>query len=341
MEAKGLNFDKINLGHGSGGIMTRDLLDKIIFSTFDNPFLNQKHDGAIVRFNGDMAVSTDSFVISPVFFKGGNIGELAVNGTVNDVAMCGAIPKYISLAFIVEEGLKMDDFIEIVRAVKAAADESGVQIITGDTKVVERGKGDKIFINTTGFGQVHLKANISSQNIKEGDKIFVNGFIAQHGMAIMSQREGLDFESSIVSDTTNVNFLAMNLLDKFGEKIHLFRDPTRGGVASVLSEIAGDTGMGISIRENDIPIEKQVAAACEMLGLDPLFVANEGVFISIVSADAEEDFLAEMKKDPKGINAKCIGTVTLDHPGKVVMQSSIGGKRMVSPLIGEQLPRIC
>ena len=341
MEAKGLNFDKINLGHGSGGIMTRDLLDKIIFSTFDNPFLNQKHDGAIIRIDGDMAVSTDSFVVSPVFFKGGNIGELAVNGTVNDVAMCGAIPKYISLAFIVEEGLKMDDFVEIVKTVKAAADESGVQIITGDTKVVERGKGDKIFINTTGFGQVHPNAKISSQNIKEGDRIFVNGFIAQHGMAIMSQREGLEFESSIVSDTTNVNFLAMNLLDKFGEKIHLFRDPTRGGVASVLSEIAGDTGMGINIREEDIPIEKQVAAACEMLGLDPLFVANEGVFISIVSADVEEAFLAEMKRDPKGINAKCIGHVTLDHPGKVVMQSTIGGKRMVSPLIGEQLPRIC
>jgi hydrogenase expression/formation protein HypE len=341
MEAKGLNFDKINLGHGSGGIMTRDLLDKIIFSTFDNPFLNQKHDGAIIRIDGDMAVSTDSFVVSPVFFKGGNIGELAVNGTVNDVAMCGAIPKYISLAFIVEEGLKMDDFVEIVKTVKSAADESGVQIVTGDTKVVERGKGDKIFINTTGFGQVHPKAKISSQNIKEGDRIFVNGFIAQHGMAIMSEREGLEFESSIVSDTTNVNFLAMNLLDRFGEKIHLFRDPTRGGVASVLSEIASDTGMGISIREKDIPIEKQVAAACEMLGLDPLFVANEGVFISIVSEDAEEAFLAEMKKDPKGINAKCIGHVTLDHPGKVVMQSSIGGKRMVSPLIGEQLPRIC
>ena len=341
MEAKGLNFDKINLGHGSGGIMTRDLLDKIIFSTFDNPFLNQKHDGAIIRIDGDMAVSTDSFVVSPVFFKGGNIGELAVNGTVNDVAMCGAIPKYISLAFIVEEGLKMVDFVEIVKTVKSAADESGVQIVTGDTKVVERGKGDKIFINTTGFGQVHPKAKISSQNIKEGDRIFVNGFIAQHGMAIMSEREGLEFESSIVSDTTNVNFLAMNLLDRFGEKIHLFRDPTRGGVASVLSEIASDTGMGISIREKDIPIEKQVAAACEMLGLDPLFVANEGVFISIVSEDAEEAFLAEMKKDPKGINAKCIGHVTLDHPGKVVMQSSIGGKRMVSPLIGEQLPRIC
>jgi hydrogenase expression/formation protein HypE len=341
MDRKGIRFDTINLGHGSGGIMTRDLLDKIIFSTFDNPYLNQKHDGAIVKFNGEIAISTDSFVVSPVFFKGGNIGELAVNGTVNDVAMCGAIPKYLSLAFIVEEGLKMEEFIQIVESVKSAADESGVLIITGDTKVVERGKGDKIFINTTGFGEVHPKANISSSNIKAGDMIFVNGYIAQHGMAIMSQREGLEFESTIVSDTTNVNFMAMNLLDKFGEKIHLFRDPTRGGVASVLSEIATDIGMGISINENDFPLEKQVAAACEILGLDPLYVANEGVFLSIVSADVATEFLAEMKKDPKGLNSRCIGTVTLEHPNKVVMNSSIGGKRMVSPLIGEQLPRIC
>jgi len=321
--------------------MTRDLLDKIIFSTFGNPYLNQKHDGAIVKFEGEIAISTDSFVVSPVFFKGGNIGELAVNGTVNDVAMCGAIPKYLSLAFIVEEGLKMNEFIQIVESVKSAADESGVLIITGDTKVVERGKGDKIFINTTGFGEVHPKANISSTNIKAGDMIFVNGFIAQHGMAIMSEREGLEFESTIVSDTTNINFMAMNLLDKFGDKIHLFRDPTRGGVASVLSEIATDIGMGISINENDFPLEKQVAAACEILGLDPLYVANEGVFISIVSADVATEFLAEMKKDPKGVNSRCIGTVTLEHPNKVVMNSSIGGKRMVSPLIGEQLPRIC
>ena len=341
MDTKGLRFDTINLGHGSGGIMTRDLLDKIIFSTFDNPFLNQKHDGAIVKFNGEIAVSTDSFVVSPVFFKGGNIGELAVNGTVNDVAMCGAIPKYLSLAFIVEEGLKMKEFIQIVDSVKSAADESGVLIITGDTKVVERGKGDKIFINTTGFGEVHPKANISSTKIEAGDMIFVNGYIAQHGMAIMSQREGLEFESTIVSDTTNINFMAMNLLDKFGDKIHLFRDPTRGGVASVLSEIATDIGMGISINENDFPLEKQVAAACEILGLDPLYVANEGVFLSVVSADVATEFLAEMKKDPKGLNSRCIGTVTLDHPNKVVMNSSIGGKRMVSPLIGEQLPRIC
>jgi len=341
MDTKGLRFDAINLGHGSGGIMTRDLLDKIIFSTFDNPYLNQKHDGAIVKFEGEIAISTDSFVVSPVFFKGGNIGELAVNGTVNDVAMCGAIPKYLSLAFIVEEGLKMNEFIQIVESVKSAADESGVLIITGDTKVVERGKGDKIFINTTGFGEVHPKANISSTNIEAGDMIFVNGYIAQHGMAIMSEREGLEFESTIVSDTTNINFMAMNLLDKFGDKIHLFRDPTRGGVASVLSEIATDIGMGVSINENDFPLEKQVAAACEILGLDPLYVANEGVFISIVSADVATEFLAEMKKDPKGVNSRCIGTVTLEHPNKVVMNSSIGGKRMVSPLIGEQLPRIC
>ena len=238
MDTSEFNNSIINLGHGSGGVMTRDLLDKVIFSTFDNPLLNQKHDGAIIKFETEIAVSTDSFVVSPIFFKGGNIGELAVNGTVNDVAMCGAVPKYLSLAFIVEEGLQMKDFIKIVESVKEAADKSGVQIITGDTKVVERGKGDKIFINTTGFGAVHPKAKIAAGNIKVGDKIIVNGNIAQHGMAIMSEREGLEFESSIESDTTNVNHLVLELLDAFGEKIHLFRDPTRGGMASVLSEIA-------------------------------------------------------------------------------------------------------
>jgi hydrogenase expression/formation protein HypE len=337
-EAKELT---INLGHGSGGIMTRDLLDKVIFSTFDNPFLNKKHDGSIVKFETEIAISTDSFVVSPIFFKGGNIGELAVNGTVNDVAMCGAIPKYLSLAFIVEEGLKMDEFIRIVHSVKRAADESGVQIITGDTKVVERGKGDKIFINTTGIGAVHSKANIDADNIKTGDRIIINGNIAQHGMAIMSEREGLEFESSITSDTTNVNHLVLKLLDTFGEDIHLFRDPTRGGMASVLSEIASDIGLGIKIFENDFPLEKQVAAACEILGLDPLYVANEGVFISIVDEKIADDFLKLMQKDPKGKNAKCVGYITEEHPHKVVMQSSIGGTRMVSPLIGEQLPRIC
>jgi len=341
MDLSALGFEKINLGHGSGGTMTRDLLDKIIFKTFSNPYLNQKHDGSIVKFDGEIAISTDSFVVSPIFFKGGNIGELAVNGTVNDVAMCGAIPKYLSLAFIVEEGLAISDFTKIVNSVKMAADKSGVLIITGDTKVVERGKGDKIFINTTGFGEVHPKASISADNIKVGDKIIVSGFIAQHGMAIMSQREGLEFESSIESDTTNVNFLVNDLLNTFGSKIHLFRDPTRGGLASVLSEIATDINQGITISENKIPLEKQVAAACEILGLDPMYVANEGVFIAIVEADIADAVVELMRKDDKGKNAVCIGETTSDHPMKVVMNSSIGGKRIVTPLIGEQLPRIC
>jgi len=341
MNKEELGFDSINLGHGSGGLMTRDLLDKIIFKTFSNPFLDQKHDGSIVKFNGPIAISTDSFVVSPIFFKGGNIGELAVHGTVNDVAMCGAIPKYLSLAFVVEEGLKIEEFITIVESIKNAADISGVQIITGDTKVVERGKGDKIFINTTGFGEVNPKANISTDNIKVGDKIIVNGFVAQHGMAIMSQREGLEFESTIESDSTNLNYLVNDLINEFGDKIHLFRDPTRGGVASVLSEIAQDINLGVNIHENDIPLEKQVAAACEILGLDPLYVANEGLFITIVDSSIADEVLDIIKKDEKGINSACIGEITEEHPNKVVMHSSIGGKRIVSPLIGEQLPRIC
>ena len=341
MNKKEFGFESIQLGHGSGGLMTRDLLDKIIFKTFSNTFLDQKHDGAIVNLKGQIAISTDSFVVSPVFFKGGNIGELAVNGTVNDVAMCGAIPKYVSLAFIIEEGLKIDEFIIIVNAIKKAADESGVQVITGDTKVVERGKGDQIFINTTGFGEVNPKAKIATKHIKKGDKILLNGYIAQHGMAIMSQREGLEFESTIESDTTNLNFLVNDLINEFGDKIHLFRDPTRGGVASVLSEIAQDIEKGVMIYEDYIPLEKQVAAACEILGLDPLYVANEGVFMVIVDQSIFEDVMSFMKKDEKGKHAAYIGEITEDHPGKVVMQSSIGGKRIVSPLIGEQLPRIC
>ena len=341
MNKEAFGFESIQLGHGSGGLMTRDLLDKIVFKTFSNPFLDQKHDGSIVSFNNRIAISTDSFVVSPIFFKGGNIGELAVHGTVNDVAMCGAIPKYLSLAFIVEEGLKIDEFVSIVDSIKKAADDSGVQIITGDTKVVERGKGDKIFINTTGFGEVNPNANISSENIKVGDKILLNGFIAQHGMAIMSEREGLEFESSIESDTTNLNYLVNDLINEFGNKIHLFRDPTRGGVASVLSEISQDINKGVTIYEDYIPLEKQVAAACEILGLDPLYVANEGVFMVIVDDSIHKEVLNFMQKDLKGQNAAYIGEITQDHPGKVVMQSTIGGKRIVSPLIGEQLPRIC
>lgn len=341
MDIENIGFETINLGHGSGGELTRNLLDNIIFKTFSNPYLDQKHDGSIVKFKGEIAISTDSFVITPIFFKGGNIGELAVYGTVNDVAMCGAIPKYLSLAFIIEEGLKVTDFIQIVQSVKKAADESDVLIITGDTKVVERGKGDKIFINTTGFGEVHSRANISVQNIKEGDKILVNGYIAQHGMAIMSEREGLEFESTIESDSTNLNFLVEDLLDAFGEKIKLFRDPTRGGLGTVLHEIANDISKGVFLKEADIPLERQVSAACEMLGLDPMYVANEGVFLVIVDPSIEAEVLVLMRNHAKGKNAALVGEIVNEHPNKVVMESLIGGKRIVSPLVGEQLPRIC
>jgi len=341
MNIEDIGFETINLGHGSGGELTRNLLDKVIFKTFSNPFLDQKHDGSIVKFNGKIAISTDSFVITPIFFKGGNIGELAVYGTVNDVAMCGAIPKYLSLAFIIEEGLKVSEFIKVVESIKKAADESEVLIITGDTKVVERGKGDKIFINTTGFGEMHPNADISVQNIKEGDKILVNGFIAQHGMAIMSEREGLEFESTLESDSTNLNFLVKDLLDQFGKKIKLFRDPTRGGLGTVLHEIANDISKGVNLKEVNIPLEKQVSAACEMLGLDPMYVANEGVFIVVVDPSIETEVLVLMRNHEKGKNAAVVGEITNEHPNKVVMESLIGGKRIVSPLVGEQLPRIC
>ena len=341
MEQSKKGYQHIHLGHGSGGLMTRDLLDDIIFKTFSNSYIDQKHDGAIIKIEGPMAISTDSFVVSPIFFKGGNIGELAVNGTVNDVAMCGAIPQFLTLSFIVEEGLPMEQFQAIVASIKKTADACKVQVVTGDTKVVERGKGDQIFINTTGVGVVHPKAHIAAEAIKPGDKIIVNGYLAQHGMAIMSQREGLEFESTIESDTTHLHFLVKALLDSFGEKIHLFRDPTRGGLASVLSEIATDIKKGVVLKENDLPIEKQVAAACEILGLDPLYVANEGVMVVIVDAEIEEEVLSLMRKDPKGVNAATIGEFTSEHPTKVVMHSSIGGKRIVSPLLGEQLPRIC
>jgi hydrogenase expression/formation protein HypE len=341
MKKTDTGFEAINLGHGSGGVMTRDLLDQVIFRILGNELLDKKHDGSVVKFEGPMAVSTDSFVVSPIFFKGGNIGELAVHGTVNDVAMCGAVPKYLSLAFIVEEGLDMKEFVEVVESVKRAADKSGVQIITGDTKVVERGKGDKIFINTTGFGEVHPRANIAVNNICEGDKILVNGPIAQHGMAIMSEREGLEFESAIVSDSTNLNDLVLKLLDRFGDKIHFLRDPTRGGLASVLSEIAVDAKVGIEIFEEKLPLEKQVSAACEMLGLDPLYVANEGLFAVFVDPQIEQEVLELMRREETGRSATRVGEVTSTHRGKVVLHSEIGGKRIVTPLIGEQLPRIC
>ncbi|MEM6963140.1 MAG: hydrogenase expression/formation protein HypE [Bacteroidota bacterium] len=336
-----LDFDVITLGHGSGGLLTNRLLDSGVFDVLKNDILDKRHDGATLNLSGRTAMTTDSFVISPVFFPGGNIGELAVNGTVNDLAMCGAIPQYLSLSFIIEEGLTMKEFWEILVSIKFACDEAGVQIVTGDTKVVERGKGDKIFINTTGVGQIHPAANIDIANVKVGDKIIVSDNLATHGIAIMSVREGLEFETTIESDTCNLNHVVKELLDDFGNDIHLFRDPTRGGVATVLTEVARDTQLGIDIAQKNIPIAEQVRGACEILGLDPLYVANEGIFLSVVDAAIADDFLEKIKTFDACKNAAILGEVVEAHPRQVVLTSSIGGKRVVNMLVGEQLPRIC
>jgi hydrogenase expression/formation protein HypE len=286
-------------------------------------------------------MSTDSYVISPLFFSGGNIGDLAINGTVNDLAMCGAAAKYLSLGFVLEEGLKMTEFWEILLSIKTACEAAGVQIITGDTKVVERGKGDKIFINTTGIGEVHVKANIDIDTVKAGDKIILSGSLARHGITIMSHRQGLQFETSITSDTRPLNKIVFELLDAFGEHVHLLRDPTRGGLATVLNEIAKDAKLGIDISQKKIPVEEEVYGACEMLGLDPLYVANEGLFVAVVDAAMADTFLLQLKQWEHGAMASIIGEITHEHVRQVVMKSNIGGRRVVNMLAGEQLPRIC
>lgn len=266
---------------------------------------------------------------------------MAINGTVNDLAMCGAIPKYLSLSFIIEEGLTMTEFWEILVSIKAATQRAGVQIVTGDTKVVEKGKGDKIFINTSGVGQVHPQAQISLQHVKPGDKIILSNNIATHGVAIMSVREGLDFETDIVSDTVNLNGAVKRILDEFGAHVHLLRDPTRGGVATVLNEIARDSHLGVNLWQRNIPVLDDVAGACELLGLDPLYVANEGVFIAIVAADVADAVVDLLHQYAFCERSAVVGEVVAQHPRQVVLTSTIGGKRVVNMLVGEQLPRIC
>ncbi|MEO1260401.1 MAG: hydrogenase expression/formation protein HypE [Bacteroidota bacterium] len=336
-----LDFDVITLGHGSGGLLTNRLLDSGVFDLLSNDWLDKRHDGVTLDMKGRTAFTTDSFVISPIFFPGGNIGELAVNGTVNDLAMCGALPQFLSLSFIIEEGLTMKEFWEILVAIKYACEEAGVHVVTGDTKVVERGKGDKIFINTTGIGPLHHRASIDIGHVKVGDKVIVSDNLATHGIAIMSVREGLEFETTIESDTRNLNHIIKALLDDFGNDIHLLRDPTRGGVGTVLTEIARDTKMGIDVFQKDIPVDEQVNGACEILGLDPLYVANEGIFLAIVDASIAEGMVDKMRSFENCQNASIIGEVVDNHPRQVVLTSAIGGKRVVNMLVGEQLPRIC
>jgi hydrogenase expression/formation protein HypE len=334
-----LDFDVITLGHGSGGVLTHKLLDSGVFNILKNDFLNEQHDGAILNFNGPVAFTTDSYVVTPIFFPGGNIGELAVNGSVNDLAMCGAVPQYLSLSFILEEGLRMEEFWEVLLGIKKACEAAGVPIVTGDTKVVDKGKADKVFINTTGLGRIHPNANIHANRVKPGDKILVSGPVAQHGVAILSVRQGLEFETTLISDTKPLHKPVLKLLDELGEAVKFLRDPTRGGVATVLNELATQSGQGVEIIQRDIPISEQVDGACEMLGLDPLYVANEGIFIAVVSQQKAKEALSILKSFDA--SASVIGEVTQEHLRQVIQHSRIGGRHIVSMLPGEQLPRIC
>jgi len=334
-------YDKILLAHGGGGSLSHQLISKMFLPQFDNELLNAQHDSAIFTVGKNkFAFTTDSYVIQPIFFPGGDIGELAVNGTVNDLSVAGAKPLYITAAFIIEEGLPIDDLWKIVLSMKEAAKKAGVLIVTGDTKVVERGKGDKIFINTSGIGIVEDGIEISPKNCKDGDVIIINGSIADHGVAIMSAREGLSFETEITSDTAPLNELIQSVL-VVSKNIHVMRDPTRGGVASTLKEIAMTAQMGIEIDEAKIPIKEEVKGACEILGFDPLYIANEGkVILFVAKEDAEKVFL-EMKKHLLGKESRIIGKVVKEHPGTVVMKTIIGSTRVVEMITGEQLPRIC
>jgi hydrogenase expression/formation protein HypE len=329
------------LAHGGGGRLTHQMIRKMFLPSFQNEFLEPLHDGAVVSFNGvRLAFTTDSYVVNPIFFPGGDIGTLAVNGTVNDLAMCGARPLYLSAAFIIEEGFPMEDLWRVVRSMQAAAGKAGVAFVTGDTKVVDRGKGDKIFINTSGVGMVEPGVVIHPKRATAGDKIILNGPIAEHGIAIMSVREGLEFETRIESDTAALNDLVMTMFDA-SRDIHVLRDPTRGGLASALNEIAESAQVGISISEDRILIGEAVKGACEILGFDPLYIANEGKLIAFVDADATDRVLAAMRLHPLGREAAVIGEVVDDPTGTVVMKSRIGGFRVVDMLSGEQLPRIC
>lgn len=335
------NYKEIVLAHGSGGTLSRQLVDKIILPQFRNELLEPLHDGAIFSLGEQrLAFTTDSFVVNPIFFPGGDIGKLAIYGTINDLAMCGARPRYLSASFILEEGLPMEDFWRVVQSMRAAADDAKVALVTGDTKVVDRGKADKIFINTSGIGVVPAGLNIHPARAQVGDKIIINGPIAVHGIAIMSVREGLEFETEIASDTAPLHELVEALIAAKID-LHVLRDPTRGGVTSALAEIAQSARLGMLLDEAAIPISEEVKGACEILGLDPLYVANEGKFIAIVAKEDADAALAALRSHLSGKEAAIIGEVVQQHPGMVMMRTRVGGTRVVDMLSGEQLPRIC
>ncbi|HKA52943.1 MAG TPA: hydrogenase expression/formation protein HypE [Candidatus Binatia bacterium] len=332
---------RILLGHGSGGKLTADLVRDLFLPAFHNQYLARLDDQAVLPLNGArVAFTTDAFVVTPLFFPGGDIGTLAVNGTVNDLAMSGARPLYIAAAFILEEGLEIDELARVVDSMRRTASAAGVQLVTGDTKVVDRGKGDKIFITTTGLGVVEGSVVIAADRARPGDKIIVSGTIGDHGTAILSQRENLEFDGAIESDTAALHTLVAAMLEA-SDQIHCLRDPTRGGVATTLNELAAASGVGLEIDEKTIPVKESVKGACEILGLDPLYIANEGKLVALVAAEAAEKVIGKMRAHPLGAEARIIGEAVAPHAGMVLLRTAIGGKRVLDVLRGEQLPRIC
>jgi hydrogenase expression/formation protein HypE len=332
--------DTILLAHGSGGKLSHELVEKTFLPLLANPALSKLDDSAIFEASGRLAFTTDGYVVNPIFFPGGDIGKLAVCGTVNDLSMNGARPLYLSLSAIIEEGLLLRDLERIARSVKKAAQEAGVNVIAGDTKVVNRGQADKLFITTSGVGIVPPGVDISGANARAGDKVLLSGTIGDHGMAIMSQREGLKFSMTLKSDCAPLNKLVSQML-RVSSGIHSMRDPTRGGLATTLNELARQSSVGIVIEEAEIPVKEEVKAACELLGLDPIYVANEGKLVAIVDPADADQILARMRKNRYGRDAVIIGEVTSQHPGKVVMRTKLGPSRIVDMLSGELLPRIC
>ena len=328
----------ISLDYGSGGKKTARLIEKLILPRLDNPALRELGDGAIVDGGEKLVFSTDSFVVSPLFFPGGDIGKLSVCGTVNDIAMCGGVPKFLSCSFIIEEGFPVKALEKVIASIGAACKKAGVQVVTGDTKVVEKGRGDKIYINTAGIGVLKYPG-LSPKAIRAGDKVIVSGTVGDHGSAVMLARNGM-MQGEIRSDCAPLNALADAVLSG-GARVRVLRDPTRGGVATTLNEFVEDSGLGIEIEEDKIPVRPQVQAACELLGLDPLYCANEGKLLCVVAPEDTEKALAAMKSLPEGENAAVIGSVSARYPGKLVMNTAFGGSRILQKLTGAQLPRIC
>ena len=328
------------LAHGSGGKLTHELISDIIYPLLANPLLAKMDDSAVIDIQGRMAFTTDSFVVNPIFFPGGDIGRLAVCGTVNDLAVMGAHPLYLSLGLIIEEGLSFSDLEKVMKSIKLAADESGVRIVTGDTKVVNHGSADKLFVNTSGIGLIDREVDISGANARPGDKIILSGTIGDHGVAVMAQREKLRFKVAVESDCAPLNGLVDQILS-YKSDLHCMRDPTRGGVATTLNEIALQSGVGLQIYEDKIPVKESVKSACEMLGLEPLYVANEGKLIIIADPGSTDSIVNALRQNKYGKEASVIGEVTAEHPGRVVLRTGLGASRIIDMLSGELLPRIC